>query len=198
VYRALAVARWLPERTDLTRVLGRRGVGGFSLGWSHLVSLAEIEDDSIREDLLAAVLRKGLSVRELASEIRRLLHGSGPGRRPRPRFESVGGALLNVTSMASKLLERLDADFPNTVAAPLEAIDAADATEELVGQLAASRERLEALAERAGQRAREMLEVEQRFRQGRGGGGAPPPDGGAGKEHARPGGAARQRRPVEA
>lgn len=60
-------ARW--ESSEIEALLARTGADERTLTWSHLLKLAEVEDDLRRERLISTVLTKNLSVRELKSAI---------------------------------------------------------------------------------------------------------------------------------
>jgi CheY-like chemotaxis protein len=64
LYRHAAVAERLGA-SEVEDLLGRKGPGGRSLSWSHLVVLGSVESPAARERLVRRVLEEGLSVRGL-------------------------------------------------------------------------------------------------------------------------------------
>jgi two-component system response regulator RegA len=66
LYRHAAVAERL-SLTEVEALLARRGPGGQSLSWSHLVVLGSVGSAERRERLVADALAQGLSVRALAA-----------------------------------------------------------------------------------------------------------------------------------
>jgi hypothetical protein len=70
---ALVAQRW--SRTEIEAILQRKNRNGMPPTWSHLTTLAQIEDDEVRDASLDAMLQKGFSVRQLKQHLQQRADG---------------------------------------------------------------------------------------------------------------------------
>lgn len=102
LYEAAVVADTWPE-SQITKLIDQQNsIRGHNLTWSHLVTLSTLNDDCLRTSLIDRIRSEGLTVRELAKEIK--------GGDPAADEEDAR------TMMVSQVLRRMKAEVETVVA----------------------------------------------------------------------------------
>ena len=153
LYRyALVPELWSAREMKL--LVARRTPAGEPLSWSHLVELARVESDPLREQLTELALRDGLSVRELVRRIEAAGEEAGHTRQP-----SLRETLVSLTMLAERLAAQVSGGLEEMLGGDRVAFLRSGELDVLFGRAieahAGLHERVEArLADLAGARAR--------------------------------------------
>jgi hypothetical protein len=161
--KALELYEWKPNQQALEELTSKRGPQGRALSWGHIALILTLAPE-MRDEVVQSTLANCWTVLELVKEIR-----LRQWRRSRPEEKlltpkSIFGGLVQVTTMATRLVDRLRSAFAQVALKPLEKLDGQATNLTVLTQTESARTALLCLIEEATEHAEALAPLEDKVR----------------------------------